>query len=192
MRGHFSSVVGDMEWRLARAGSPVDRLGREGEAGVSGFDDAHDFKHEFLLVGHVRGFCRAICIGDDGDIEARCAKTVKSDEVGWGINLGVVGEVFFNAFDNRFELLLSGRIENAEAAVHFSAFSPFEVVDVRICEHLIWHHDDGVFDSSYDGRTQADFFDGAFDAIERDPVADVERMVEEDDERTEEVREGIF
>ena len=181
-----------MEWGFRRAGVPIYRLRWEGEARLCRLDDAHDFEHKVLFIGHVIGFRRVMRIGDDGDIEARSAEAVEGDVIRRRVDVGILGEVLFDAVDDHFELGLRRRIEHAKAAVHFSAFSAFEVVDIRIGEHLIGHQNDGVFERADDGRTQSNFFDRALDAVERNPIADVERMVEKDDERTEEVGECVF
>lgn len=181
-----------MEWGFRRAGVPIYRLRWEGEARLCRLDDAHDFEHKVLFIGHVVGFRRVMRIGDDGDIEARSAEAVEGDVIRRRVDVGILGEVLFDAVDDHFELGLRRRVEHAKAAVHFPAFSAFEVVDICIGEHLIGHQYDGVFGRADDGRTQSNFFDRALDAVERNPIADVERMVEKDDERTEEVGQGIF
>ena len=177
----------------ARGGvGDVERARGEGETGARVLDDAHDFEHEGLAVGEMLILGRGTRVGRDRDVEAGVAKPAESDVIGRCVELRVILEVLFDVGDDFFDLIGGGGVEDAEVAVHFAACSALVVVDVGVGEELVGHHDEGVFDRADEGGADPDFLDGAFDAVEADPVADVEGVVKEDDEGAEEVGEGVF
>ena len=141
---------------------------------------------------HKTGVSAGLSIADYSDVQAAATEILKIDGDAVVINTIMMHEIFAQAADKFFHLLIGRVVGQSQHKIKPSFFTFAEIGDGRVGEQGVGDIDKFLWKSTQTSAAESDFFYSAFDAVSRDPVADHKRFVNDDDQTAEYVGQRIF
>ena len=116
----------------------------------------------------------------DQYVEAGSAKTMEFDDVIVLPHTGVGPDDGPNPLNERLHLIGRGVVPDSKRGLIPPPTTLTHIIDPTIHQIAIRHANQRIIEGAHTGRSKAYGFDGTFNAIDNNPVADLERLVSED------------